>query len=127
MGIANVRAGTQKRRALFWVPARTLANPIARYVLEYPFVLPQPARRTVTRYESKIREALAWPIHGQPLLLKAQGVVALAAPMSPRVGCQNQYVGWASVLPSGPSWMVMPCSSVGWKYLRSNTKGCSRT
>ena len=30
MGFANVRAGTQKRRARFWVPARTLANPIAR-------------------------------------------------------------------------------------------------
>ena len=32
MGFANVRAGYQ-------VPARTLANPIARHVLEYSFVL----------------------------------------------------------------------------------------
>ena len=30
MGFANVRAGTQKRRGVFWVPARTLANTIAR-------------------------------------------------------------------------------------------------
>ena len=30
MGFANVREGTQKRRGGFWVPAQTLANPIAR-------------------------------------------------------------------------------------------------
>ena len=30
MGFANVRAGTQKSARRFWVPARTLANPIAR-------------------------------------------------------------------------------------------------
>ena len=38
MGFANVRAGTW-----YMVPARTLANPIARYVLEYPSVLPSQA------------------------------------------------------------------------------------
>ena len=37
MVFVNVRAGTARR---FWVPARTSANPIARSVLEYPFVLP---------------------------------------------------------------------------------------
>ena len=31
--------GYLKTARRFWVPARTLANPIARYVLEYPFVL----------------------------------------------------------------------------------------
>ena len=30
MGFANVRAGTQERRGVFWIPARTLANTIAR-------------------------------------------------------------------------------------------------
>ena len=44
MGFANVRAGTQKTRRRFWVPARTLANPIARSVLEYPSVLGSGAR-----------------------------------------------------------------------------------
>ena len=44
----NNKASTPGRPACetprrFWVPARTLANPIARYVLEYPFVLPQAA------------------------------------------------------------------------------------
>ena len=64
-----------------------------------------------------MREALAWPTHGHPLMLCAHGVVACSAPGSPFVGCQNQYVGMSSVFPSGPSCMVMPCSSVGWKYL----------
>ena len=49
-------------------------------------------RPTVTMYESKMREALACPTQGQPETLCAHGGVAWAAPGSPRVGCQNQYL-----------------------------------
>ena len=52
-------------------------------------------------------------------------MVALAAPGSPRVGCQNQYVGLLSLLPSGPSWMVMLCSSVRWKYFPMPLVACA--
>ena len=59
---------------------------------------------TVTRNESKMRLALAWPTQGQPVTLPAQAH-----------GCQNQNVGNSSVLPSRPSWIVIPCISLGWK------------
>ena len=54
-------------------------------------------------YESKMRDALVWPTHGQPLMLRAHAQ-----------GCQNQYVGISSVFPSGPICAVMPCISLGW-------------
>ena len=57
---------------------------------------------TVAMYDSKMRDAFAWPTHGHPVTLPAHAH-----------SCQNQYVGEASVLPSGPSCIVIPCSSVG--------------
>ena len=63
---------------------------------------------TVARYASKTRDAFAWPRHTQS--------GSSHAPSTHAHSCQNQNVGTAPVLPSGPSCIVMPCSSVGWKY-----------
>ena len=62
---------------------------------------------TVRRYESKTRDAFAWPTHTKP--------GSSHAPPTHAHSCQNQNVGSASVLPSGPSCIVRPCSSLGWK------------
>ena len=68
-------------------------------------------RSAAISYPSKIREALLWPTHGHPVVLPAHAH-----------GCQNQYVGTASLLPSGPSCIVIPCISVGWKNAPDSLK-----
>eukprot|EP01047_Picozoa_sp_COSAG01_P091381 COSAG01_NODE_22996_length_832_cov_10.305593_2_plen_74_part_00 len=71
--------GTWKTEAFIW-PVRSGGM----------FMLRVAPRPTVTMYESKMRLAFACPTQGQPEMLCAHGVVAWAAPGSPRVGCQNQ-------------------------------------
>ena len=67
-----------------WVPARTLANPIARYVLKYPFVLLGPPKYPGARYAPGVVAmrtarggAEGWsgadPVHANPLNIGMEG------------------------------------------------------